>query len=583
MDERGKEIGLAIEHLWSELSAVRRGANWERKLEGASYVHHRDDYEGTEVPRRETYDDSARNFLDTFCDGYVCYLMPQDDQWAELIPWSAGAGEMRRRRQEYSDISGLDAVPGLLKYNELVSSAVLTQYADSNYYSEVLEAARDFFVLGTCFMKAEEDAAEGEIWYRCIDPQEAVSAEDMRGRVNVVVRKFRCDARDLLERAPQLKRIRDIVSAGIGERSMIDCYEAYLPAGYLYSRGERLELRTGGKPWAYVLYVPIEGEIADERGLDWFPIAVARDRKDNNVTAWGNSLVEANLATIARLDDNARNRMEMAQKNADPPMWVHMSMQGNYSSGPGAQNYGADPAMKPAPIFEGSDYSQLLADIQDDREQLRRNLGADLFRTILSSTDSRKTAYEVSELKNESQALLMMRIGMFKKELMEPMFMHTAMLLEKQGRIKSVAEAVDGVFPGTVDRAGRSVRTGALVSMETYLRSCRMELTSPFIQRLAAYMRQTGLVNGISALGTLMQIFPSASANIKENATVRQFLYAAGFPKSCIEELAETARKQEDYRQMTMQQYQAQQAGVQADAYKKAAEGQQALRMGGTA
>ena len=361
--ERDRKIGDAVISLYQELEMVRSTAGWERKLEGASYVHHRDAYEGTHVAHRETYDDSAKNFLNTFCDGYVCYLMPQDDQWAELVPWSASSGEMRRRRQEYSDITGLDAAPGLLRYNEKVSSAVLSAYADSNYYSEVQEAAKDFFVFGTCFMKAEEDASERSIWYRCLDPQECGVAEDRRGRVNVVVRRFRADGRDLLSMDGSLRHVRDLVKAGGGERSLVECYEAYLPSDYLWSGGYRLEAGGGGKPWARLLYVPMEGKLVGERGLDWFPVAVARDRKDNNVTAWGTSLVESNLATIARLDDNARNRMEASQKNADPPMWVPAAMEGNYSSGPGAQNYGVDPAQRPMPIYEGFDYSQLLADI----------------------------------------------------------------------------------------------------------------------------------------------------------------------------------------------------------------------------
>ena len=189
----------------------------------------------------------------------------------------------------------------------------------------------------------------------------------------------------------------------------------------------------------------------------------------------------------------------------------------------------------------------------------------------------------MSELKNESQALLMMRIGTFRKELMEPMFMHTAMLLSRQGRIQKVSEAVSGIWPGSVDEAGRSTSTGAEVSMESYLRSCRMELTSPFIQRLAAYIRQTGLVNGIQAMQALLPIFPSASLNLEENPTVRSFLFSLGFPKSCIKELAQVEKEQADYRARLEEQQKAQSAMVQADAYRSAAEGQAAMRQGGMA
>lgn len=547
-----------MRNLWGSLVSVRSEASWERKLLAAAYLHHRDNYRGTEVPRRTTYDNTAESFLETYRDGFVGYLMPQDDDWLQLVPRMQSEerkGSFRAGR--FAPAISLDSKPGLLKYCEGLTQAALTAYADSGYYQVASMSAMDYLVFGTLYVIAEEDARSSLPYYRCYDPQEVCIAENYRGAVDVFVRRFFADARDLVRQYPDagLTMLQDIVRAGGGEQSSIECFEAILPKGYLFD-GSRAIRCGDGRDYVHLLYIPMEEKLAFESGYDSFPVAVARDGHDNSCTPYGTSVAERNLDDIIILDEMSRIRLEMQQKNVNPPMSVPYSLQGNYSSRPGARNYVSDMSQTPQPILNGFDYSTLINDISDKREQLRMSLRADLFRTVLGSTDSRKTAYEVSEKKNEAMTLLMMSIGNYKKEFIDPIFMRTLAILYRGHIVEAPSQAVDMDYDTPVSEK----------SFMSFLRNCRTELNSVFVQRVSAYLQYDGLVAGLNTLTALMQIMPEAVDNIDKDAFTRYILYGAGMPKAVFLERKEVQKAHEQRAEMQMQQYQAQLAEQQSKA-----------------
>ena len=565
-EERIGRIMNAVASLYSELKSIRDSANWDRKLLAASYLDHRTDYEGTEVEKRTVYDSSAKTYFQVFHDGFLGYLMPEDDVWADLIP-SASFFENGERKRIFSSLEALDGIEDLMPYSEKVMDAALSEMADRGYYDQASMAGWDWLILGTAYLMASDDAAHSEVGYRCFDPQEVCIAENGKGKVDVFTRRFRMDARDVLreyrETAPS--GILTLVENGMGERSMLDVYEAIVPRGYLVSQGSPVKAGNG-KPWTHVVMLASgeegRGGILSESGFSEFPVACARFQHRNSETPYGTSLAESVLSDIIQLDDMARIRQIMMQKNADPPMAVPYSLQGVYSSRPGARNYVADVAQRPVPIMEGFDYSQMLADIQDRRENLKQSIGADLFRTVLGSTDSRKTAYEVSEKKNEAMTLLMMSIGRFKNEFIDPVLRRTMLILSRQGRLPSVEEVYL-----------KNRRKGP--GFEGFLASSRIELSSVFVQRTSAYLHYTGLMTGIQALESTSRIFPGAQLNVKDNDTVRYILYASGMPKSLIRSLRETEAKQKEQAAMNLERMRAEMGVQQGQANKANAEAMQ--------
>ena len=94
-EERISRIMNAVASLYSELKSIREGANWDRKLLAASYLDHRTDYEGTEVEKRTVYDSSAKTYFQVFHDGFLGYLMPEDDVWACRLRPTSRTGKGR--------------------------------------------------------------------------------------------------------------------------------------------------------------------------------------------------------------------------------------------------------------------------------------------------------------------------------------------------------------------------------------------------------------------------------------------------------------------------------------------------------
>ena len=558
---RDKVIGNAVKMLWGSLKGVRDSSNWERKLLGASYVHHRDGYRGTEVESRVIHDSSAIDYLNTFLSGFVGYMMPEDDTWAELVPMTRNESE---RRWEYASISDLDRSEGLLKEAERCVQGVMQCYASTNYYSEMRMAAKDYLVFGTGYIMACDGGED--VYYRCFDPQEVCIAEDYRRRVNVFVRRFTMDARDVVRAYPEKewKSLRAAVKANGGEYSAVECYEAVLPMGYLYSGDRAIEFPFG-REFVHVLYVDVEGVLAFEHGMDSFPIACIRRNRDNAKTPYGIGLVEECLAIIVELDDMGRIRQVMRQKNADPPMNVPYSLQGHFSSRPGARNYVSDPQNVPTPTIDQYNASELLADIQDMRGQLRSLMGADLFRTVMGSTDSRKTAYEVSERKNEAMTLLQMQIGTFRLEGVEPVFKRTLMILHDHGVIRFRDQVVR-------ERDQKDRVVGARkVGFDDFLSACKVELNSVFVRRVEAYLQYQQDVQALQIITTVSQVFPSALLNIDDNMFVRGILYGAGMPKSYMRELSETRRAQQQWAEAQQRQVQAEETVQASEAMKNLA------------
>lgn len=554
LDTREKRISAAVKALWSSLGSVRNESGWERKLLAASYVHHRDSYPGTLVPYRQTYDSSAIDYLNTFLSGFVGYMMPQDDTWAELVPIGSSFGaEASRRRWSYQPIAELDSEPGVLKFAERCVQGVMACYSDSDYYPEMRMAAKDYLVFGTGYIMACSSEKDG-IWYRCFDPQEVVIAENASRKVNVFVRRFTMDARDVVDGYPDKEwpELRKRIQASGGERSDVQCWEAIVPKDYLKDGDGTIPLVHEGE-FGHVMCVEGEDGLCFESGFGAFPVACVRRSRDNAKTPYGIGLVEECLPVIIELDDMGRLRQIMRQKNADPPMVLTYALQGHFSSRPGARNYVSDMSQAPAPAVDQYNAGELLADIQDMREQLRSLMGADLFRTVMASTDSRKTAYEVSERKNEAMTLLQMQIGSFKQEAVEPVFKRTLYLMEKAGVI-----SFEEYGKRVKDKSGYTVGEERM-TFARWLASSRVELNSVFIRRVEAYLQYQQNIQALQIITTVQQVFPSALLNIDENMFVRSLLYGAGTPKAVMRELADTEKKQADYRASLQQQAQAEQ------------------------
>lgn len=540
-----EEIGREIERLYGQLLSRREESNWEGKLRVCSYLHHRDNYRGTHVERRVTHDSSARQYFGTFRDGMVGYIMPSDSTWSRLLPFGdvGDAGT-----ESFTDV---DRRSRLWVVLEKMNRAVLQEYAVSNYYTEIKEAMTDLYMTGSCYFMVLE-RMDGPVYYKCIDPQEAVVAENGFHEVDVFARKMDVEAVDLVRMFPdaELRNARESVRKGSGDTMRYTYIEAVLPSDYLYSHSTEEPFKIGkGKRYAHIVYVPEERELVLDKGYDEFFISVCRYGKENDKSAYGTGLAEANLDDIIKLDDYAKNIMKTGQRIADPPVNIPPPLKGKFSAKPASINVVPDMSQQPQVMdYTSANYSYFINLYQEEKANLRTLLKADLFTTVMSSTDSRKTAYEVSERKNEALTLLALSIADLNRELITPVYKKTLkIVLRRRAALRGMVREFGG--------------------MDEFIdRHLEVALDSVFVRRLQNYLNTQGLATGIGNVAAVMQIAPETSLNFNWDDIVRKLAVGSGFEAEDLVEYAQVQNQKKRMAEAQQQKSDAENAQVTAKA-----------------
>ena len=541
--ELHEEIGREISRLYDTLLRKRSASNWEAKLNACSYIHHRDNYEGTKVTKRTTYDDGAMEFFEVFRDGMVGYIMPSDSTWARLIPkGDFNVGGSGFSGESFTDIDRSSQMWVVL---ERLNKAVLQQYASSNYYTEIKEAMTDLLATGTCYMMALEDS-DGGIYYTCVDPQEVVIAENQYHRVDVLARRMRIEAVDLVRLFPnaELKNARESVRNGSGDRRTFSYIEAVVPSDYLYSTITESPFNIGkGHRFAHLVYIPEEQELVQDKGYDEFFVFACRRDKNNDKSAYGTGLAERNLANMVKVDDYARNIMRTGQRIADPPINIPPALKGKFSARPAMVNVVPDMSQQPQIMdFTSPNFNMYIDLYLKEKESLRSLFKADLFTTVMSSTDSRRTAYEVSERKNEALTLLALQIADMNRELITPIYKRTLKMLIR-------------------NRAGLKGMLKDFGKMDEFIdEHLEVALDSVFVRRLQNYLNTQGTTTAISNVMAVMQIAPETSLNYNWDAISRKFAVGSGLE---AEDLVPYAEVRNQKRRMA--ESQAQKANVESE------------------
>ena len=545
--ENSRKVGAALSRLYGDLEAVREGSGWETRLKCAGYMKHRSGYAGTSVPNIVTHEDMSRSYFDTFTDGFIGYLMPHDDTWFSMVP-SVSFDE----RKEYGGFGSMmrdRKADDMLRVGDDVVQMVLDRFAEGNMYECARIVCKDGETFGKGFMYIE-DRGDGKVSYMDIDPQEVVCSENRYGEMEVFIRKFLKSPAELVSEFPDAsmplirQRFRsgtdvynpdvEVMEAIIRKKSFVDP-ETGLP----FPVDEK-----DAREFCHIVYVVPEMEVVLEGSFSEMPVVAYTPERDNSMSPWGKGLVGRCIEEIVTLDVMRNLKMIGYEKNANPPMMVHESLHGAFSTKAGARNYTNDISAQTAvPLFKegaSNNYQAMVNDIQDARDQIRQLMNADLFRTLMSSTDSRKTAYEVSELKNEAVTLLSMKVGGFERSVIQPMVRRTIRIM--LGNMESE------VYPGVPNR-----------KLADYVCTFRVMLNSVFVRRLQGYIKYQGLVSGIQFIGAWGQVEQTkASMVVDSDVLLRSGLFGAGFPAYCIKTMEDLEKDRDAQKRMSDQMMQAQ-------------------------
>lgn len=557
-------IGSALKRLWESLVAERSASNWEKKLKGAGYVKHRIGYKGTMVSAEKIYDSTAISCFQTYCDGFIGYTIPEDDNWFYMLPW-ARVGQGKREYGGYGDLVEDD---DLMRFMERLSDTALREMSRCGAYSALKKQYTDSQALGIGYACVYDK--DGRLLFRELDPQECCISENEWGEVEVFVRHYFTNAVDLTRRFPKAKLENcwnRVKKSGQGEANDVEVYEAIVPWDYLYepSTGERIQIGDG-KDYGHLVYVPMEQEIAEEDSFYEMPVVAYSPFRDTERSPYGDGMVSKYLEEIVHLNDMQNKKSVLFNKTVNPPMLVHQSLEGNYSGKSGAIVFSGDLSVQKAvPMYAptSNSYTAIVTDINEAKANLRTLMNADLFRTLMSSTDSRKTAYEVSELKNEAVTLLSMQVGDYARRVLEP-------LIKRVLKIKIRSNAME--LPNGMSTS---------VAVEIVDKST-VVLNSVFIRRLQAYIRNQGLASGLQFIASVSQIEQTQSMQVVDRDVVlRAGLFGAGFPAYAIRRIADVKKEREAQMKAQNAMAQSEMNAQNAKAYSNYSRGMQSAKNAG--
>ena len=545
----GKE---RIVDIWNKLLSVREKSGFDVRLKGAAYVKHRCSYEGTLVPKLNVHDPTAMDALETYVDGLVGYVLSQNSRWFSLMPTGGENGYMG-----FGDVLDND---GYVKMASVITDCVENIMTRSGMYPVVKEVVKDGEVLGDGYL-AVDMLEDGGVGFRCLDPQQCVFMADMYGTMNLFMRKFRMSAVELsLEYGVEIKNVE---YSEFGDT--YDVYELVADEKVL-SKLKMAVDSTDRRKFKRCVYVYQLDRVVEESSYAEMPVFRYTSNNECSGSGYGNGLVGKYVEQVATCDDSRFRLQNCVQKTVDPPAIAHTSLRSNYSTKPKAVMFTGDLSTQGVKYL-GTEHAAnalnaVLMVVQDDRAQIRQLFDADLFKNIMSNADTRKTAYEVSEIKNESYTLLSMKIGGMLNTFIAPFVKRVAKIAVRQELAK-----VNGV--------------GVQV-LERFIDQCDVMLDSVFVQRLSRYMDSQGISSGAQIMAAFAELSQSSVSEVVDvDKAIRGGLMAVGFPQYAIRTSQEIKKIRDAEKQAAEEARLAQLSEIKAKALSNTGRGMQAMNSSG--
>lgn len=545
----GKE---RIVDIWNKLLSVREKSGFDVRLKGAAYVKHRCSYEGTLVPKLNVHDPTAMDALETYVDGLVGYVLSQNSRWFSLMPTGGENGYMG-----FGDVLDND---GYVKMASVITDCVENIMTRSGMYPVVKEVVKDGEVLGDGYL-AVDMLEDGGVGFRCLDPQQCVFMADMYGTMNLFMRKFRMSAVELsLEYGVEIKNVE---YSEFGDT--YDVYELVADEKVLSKLKMSVD-STDGRKFKRCVYVYQLDRVVEESSYAEMPVFRYTSNNECSGSGYGNGLVGKYVEQVATCDDSRFRLQNCVQKTVDPPAIAHTSLRSNYSTKPKAVMFTGDLSTQGVKYL-GTEHAAnalnaVLMVVQDDRAQIRQLFDADLFKNIMSNADTRKTAYEVSEIKNESYTLLSMKIGGMLNTFIAPFVKRVAKIAVRQELAR-----VNGV--------------GVQV-LERFIDQCDVMLDSVFVQRLSRYMDSQGISSGAQIMAAFAELSQSSVSEVVDvDKAIRGGLMAVGFPQYAIRTSQEIKKIRDAEKQAAEEARQAQLSEIKAKALSNTGRGMQAMNSSG--
>lgn len=472
---------------------------------------------------------------DVFVNGIMANLCSPNVQWFKLT--------MRGENGEQSD-----DIPGANDWMEDSEQRLMQHFNDGHFYPEAKMAIQDASCGGTSFEMIVDDARNNRIVHDCVDPQECYIDEDASHVVDTFFRDFKMTALQAVgkfgDETPE--KVRQLYENN-DTKTQCEFLQAIFPVAML-PKEYRNAIPSRIKRFASVWYSFSDTQVFHIGGFNFFPVAVHRYMR-NDRSPYGQGVIMRIMPDLLEYQHLVERYNYAVDMLSNPPLFSPSSLKGKFDYRPGAINYTNNMnGGAPTPINVTLDINALSKRLEDIRTQIRQKLYNDLFEMV-SVDDIQRTKYEVSRIEGRRLMLLSAIIGNIQVEKLNPIVEDTLGIMILRKDTLPIPEAV-------AKKVLSSPTTGV-----------HIELNGLLSQNLRAYQQTIGLEDGLSAIATMMQIYPNCSVNFDFDKIARKYATSKLLPQDCILEMPKV---NEIKKQMAAQNQQQQQQQQMLEAAKAA-------------
>ena len=413
-------------------------------------------------------------------------------------------------------------------------------FARSNFQQEIHECYFDLLCFGTAAVFLESDS-DDIIRFNSRNIKEIFIAEDARGAINCIYRKFKITAKAAVEKWGLENLSKNIQS--LYKNSPFDDVELchIVKPREIY---DPKKLDKINMPFISI-YLEMESEnIISESGFREFPYLVPRWLKSSN-EVFGRSPAMSCLPDVKVLNKLVETQLLAAAKSINPPLLIpDDSAVLPIRTSPGSLNfYRAGARDKIEPLNIGADVGLGL-----NLEEARRKSIAKAFfvdQLLIQEASSRTlTATEVQARQEERLKVLGPTMGRLQRELLQPMITRVFNIM---------------------------LRNGHFIEAPKILTNQEIEIEYISSMALAQKASQlSGIMRGMEIFGSISQVAPVMDY-LDSNGLVKELIKILGLPATMIKSDAEVQNIRAERQEQQAQQAEMQQAMQEAQVAKDAA------------
>jgi hypothetical protein len=320
---------------------------------------------------------------------------------------------------------------------ESSTDAMYTAFNRSNFQQEIFELYHDLITFGTAAMFIEEDN-DDIIKFSTRHINEVFIAENDKGRIDTIYRKFKISARAAIQ------KFGDTVSSDVQTKAKKDPYEEIEILHAVYPRADFNPNKKDKKnmPFESVYIEFKNGNELSVSGFREFPFVIPRYLKASN-EIYGRSPAMTALPDVKMLNEMCKTTIKAAQKQVDPPLLVpDDGFLLPVRTVPGGLNFyrsGTRDRIEPLNIGANNPLGLNM------EEQRRDSIRAVFYvNQLMMQQGPQMTATEVIQRNEEKMRLLGPVLGRLQSELLKPLIDRVFAILLRNNMLPQAPEFLSG-------------------------------------------------------------------------------------------------------------------------------------------